>query len=146
MPSNAYKILQDILAVFKGTPGNLVPPPRGMSNEESILYKIYKALVSGAASGPSTGVEEAPEDGNSYVRKNGAWVINETVVYASSNQVLDDSSGLDVDYRIIITNVSESTLTITTQGSDTLMGETSQEIYPDESFQLGLNGTDYRIL
>ena len=45
--SNAYKILLGILAVFKGTPGNLIAPPNGMSNEEKILYQIYRHLLLG---------------------------------------------------------------------------------------------------
>ena len=38
---------------------------------------------------PETGVEEAPQDGNYYVRQNGAWINLSAALSALNDQTID---------------------------------------------------------
>jgi len=83
--TNAYQILLGISNVFAGSPGNLVSPPRGMTNEEDLLYKIYRNLVIGAAAGGGGG-------GSNIYSADGTLTGNRTLSGASNSLIIQDIS------------------------------------------------------
>ena len=155
--SNAYIILLGILNVFKGTPGNLIPPPNGMSNEEKLLYQLYRNLVLGYGDGNTVLIEDlttAEINRQKILAPDGSggteWLVNPVgvffqasislplaevpsanrFVYNGSNNVtvtLPLESTVPSDYVIFIesqTTSNNRTVTIVTQGGDTLIGTT----------------------
>lgn len=44
---------------------------------------------SGAETVPQTGIPEAPNDGKSYVRKNGSWADNSNIIYSKNGLILN---------------------------------------------------------